>query len=91
MPHSAHNLRFMAKYRLAAAHYDATAGPTWPIHLRCIEMPGLRKGETVLDVGCGTGLSLDALLRKVGRSGDLLAFEQSPRMHAQAQTRAPTS
>jgi demethylmenaquinone methyltransferase/2-methoxy-6-polyprenyl-1,4-benzoquinol methylase len=78
----------MAKYRVAAAHYDASAGPTWPIRLRCIEILGLREGETVLDVGCGTGLSFEALLRKVGRSGRLLAFEQTPEMHVQALTRA---
>jgi demethylmenaquinone methyltransferase/2-methoxy-6-polyprenyl-1,4-benzoquinol methylase len=88
LPHSADNLRSMAKYRAVAAHYDASAGPTWPIRLRCIEMLGLREGETVLDVGCGTGLSFETMLRKVGRSGRLLAFEQSPEMHAQALTRA---
>jgi arsenite methyltransferase len=82
------NLRSMAKYRVAASRYDASAGPTWPIRMRCIDLLELREGDTVLDVGCGTGLSFDALLAKVGRGGRLLAFEQSPEMHAQALARA---
>jgi arsenite methyltransferase len=90
MPLSVDNLRSIAKYRVAAPRYDASTGPTWPIRMRCIELLALREGETVLDVGCGTGLSFEALLAKVGRSGRLLAFEQSPEMHAQAATRAET-
>ncbi len=88
---SADNLRSIAKYRVAAPSYDASAGPTWPIRMRCIELLDLHEGETVLDVGCGTGLSFEPLLAKVGRSGKLLAFEQSPEMHAQAQSRAAAS
>ena len=30
------NLRSIEKYRRKAAVYDASAGPTWPIRLRCI-------------------------------------------------------
>ena len=85
---SADNLRSIEKYRTAAQGYDATTGRTWPIRLRCIETLQLRPGETVLDVGCGTGLSFEPLLAGVGRSGRLIAFEQSPEMHAQARRRA---
>jgi arsenite methyltransferase len=82
------NLQSIEKYRAAAAGYDATTGPTWPIRMRCIALLRLRPGETVLDVGCGTGLSFEPLLQAIGRSGRLLAFEQSPEMHAQARRRA---
>jgi len=84
----ADNLRSIAKYRNKAAGYDRTTGPTWPIRMRCIERLQLAEGETVLDVGCGTGLSFEPLLRAVGRTGRVIAFEQSPEMHALAAERA---
>jgi demethylmenaquinone methyltransferase/2-methoxy-6-polyprenyl-1,4-benzoquinol methylase len=85
---TADNLRSIEKYRRTAAGYDASTGPTWPIRMRCIERLALCPGETVLDVGCGTGLSFEPLLQGVGRGGRLIAFEQSPEMHAQAAARA---
>jgi arsenite methyltransferase len=85
---SAENLRSIEKYRRKAQGYDATTGPTWPIRRRCIELLALSEGETVLDVGCGTGLSFEPLLQAVGRGGRLIAFEQSPEMHALAESRA---
>jgi demethylmenaquinone methyltransferase/2-methoxy-6-polyprenyl-1,4-benzoquinol methylase len=88
MTPSAENIQSIAKYRAVARSYDASTGPTWPIRLRCVELLQLCEGETVLDVGCGTGLSFEPLLQRVGSSGRLLAFEQSPEMHDQAHRRA---
>ena len=48
----------------------------------------MREGDVVVDVGCGTGLSFEALLQRVGKRGRLIAFEQSPEMHDQAALRA---
>ena len=88
MPQSVENRQSIAKYRRVAQRYDASTGPTWPIRVRCVDLLELREGQTVLDVGCGTGLSFEPLLERVGRCGRLLAFEQSPEMHIQAKARA---
>jgi arsenite methyltransferase len=88
MPPTQDNLRSIEKYRRKAAGYDATTGPTSTIRQRCIDSLQLRAGDVVLDVGCGTGLSFEPLLQRVGKSGRLLAFEQSPEMYGQAVQRA---
>lgn len=58
-----------------------------PLRLRTIGLLQLQPGEVVLDVGAGTGLSFEPLLRAVGPAGRVLAFEQSPDMYAQAAAR----
>ena len=75
------------KYRRRAARYDATCGPTWPIRERAVAALGLAPGMTVLDVGCGTGLSLPLLRAAVGDAGRVFAFDHSPHMLAQARSR----
>ena len=47
----------------------------------------LGPGERVLDVGCGTGLSLLLLVRDVGATGLVVGLDSSPHMLAQARTR----
>ena len=49
-----------------------------------------RKGvrySTVIDVGCGTGLSFEALHRAVGMRGRIIGIEQSPEMIGKARDR----
>jgi demethylmenaquinone methyltransferase/2-methoxy-6-polyprenyl-1,4-benzoquinol methylase len=81
------NERSIQRYRAHAAGYDRSARRTMPLRLRAIAGLQLQPGDVVLDVGAGTGLSYEPLLRAVGPSGRVLAFEQSPDMFAQAQAR----
>ena len=48
----------------------------------------LRPGEAVLDIGCGTGALIPALVEAVGPQGRVVAMDFSPRMVAIARKRA---
>jgi ubiquinone/menaquinone biosynthesis C-methylase UbiE len=47
----------------------------------------LKPGEAVLDIGCGTGASIPALVEAVGPQGRVVAMDFSPRMVAIARKR----
>lgn len=77
----------IALYKDKAADYDRSAEFTMPLRRRTIALLHLQSGQTVLDVGAGTGLSYELLRDGVGDTGRVLAFEQSPDMFAQARQR----
>jgi arsenite methyltransferase len=79
---SASNALSIGKYRTKAAGYDQSAQLTMPLRRRTIGLLALQPGETVLDVGSGTGLSYPLLREAVGTEGWVLGFEQSPEMFA---------
>ncbi len=75
------------KYRLHAAGYDASARRTMGFRRRAVGMLALQPGETVIDVACGTGLSLPLLREAVGPAGKVIGIEVSPDMIAIAHAR----
>lgn len=62
-----------------------------PIRERAIDLLDLQPGQTVLDVCCGTGLSLARLRERVGEAGHVYGFDQSPDMLERARHRVVTA
>ncbi|GAA4872447.1 hypothetical protein GCM10025788_08150 [Serinicoccus chungangensis] len=71
---------------LTARTYDLLSGdPVYAVGRRlAIPAMGLRPGWRVLDLGCGTGLNLPALLDGVGPMGRVVGLDRSPAMLAVA-------
>ena len=77
----------LEQYRQRAGFYDLQLALFEPIRRRAVERLALKPGDTVLDVGCGTGLSLALLQQAVGATGRIVGIEQSPEMMALARQR----
>lgn len=75
-------------YRRIAPVYDWICGPLYARPRRsALRLLDLQPGQTVLDLGCGTGLSLPALSKAVGRSGQVLALDATAAMLQRARAR----
>jgi demethylmenaquinone methyltransferase/2-methoxy-6-polyprenyl-1,4-benzoquinol methylase len=57
------------------------------LHRRAVERLELTRGQTVLDLGCGTGLAFPYIEERIGRQGRLIGIELSPEMLAEARRR----
>ncbi len=79
--------RALDQYRLRARYYDAELLAFEPIRRQAIALLGLEVGLTVLDVGCGTGLSFELLQQGLGPRGRIVGIEQSPEMLERARKR----
>jgi ubiquinone/menaquinone biosynthesis C-methylase UbiE len=94
--------RSLQKYRdgYARTFFDRASAPTADprgqelriraIHFRlqCVGKLALRPGETVIDAGCGTGLSFPALEDGVGSGGCIIGIDQSSEQLVQARALA---
>ena len=85
-------------YRKKAKHYDITSRlypvPGYPQRtqrLQALNALGLRPGDTVVDMACGTGLNFRLLEKVVGPGGRIVGVDLTDAMLARAQDRIATN
>ena len=71
-------------YHERAGSYERDTAAFQPYRDAVVEALPLRRGQVVLDVGCGTGLCCGLLREKVGPEGGVVGIEESPEMAAVA-------
>ena len=74
-------------YRADAALYDTRTARYQADRQGLVDVLPVRPGQTVVDVGCGTGLCFERLQAKVGRQGRVIGLDESPDMLALAAQR----
>jgi demethylmenaquinone methyltransferase/2-methoxy-6-polyprenyl-1,4-benzoquinol methylase len=86
--------RLIQIYRRKAKHYDITSrlypAPFYPQRaqrLRAVQALGLRAGDTVIDIACGTGLNFPLLEEVIGPGGRIVGVDLTDAMLAEAQHR----
>jgi demethylmenaquinone methyltransferase/2-methoxy-6-polyprenyl-1,4-benzoquinol methylase len=86
--------RLIATYRKKAKHYNVTSRlypvPGYPQQMqrrRAIKALGLRPGDTVIDVACGTGQNFPFLEQAIGPEGRIVGVDLTDAMLGQAQER----
>jgi demethylmenaquinone methyltransferase/2-methoxy-6-polyprenyl-1,4-benzoquinol methylase len=85
-------------YRKKARHYDITSRlyplPGYPQRaqrLRAVQALGLRPGDSVVDIACGTGLNFSLIEQAIGPGGRIVGVDLTDAMLAQAQHRIETN
>jgi ubiquinone/menaquinone biosynthesis C-methylase UbiE len=81
-------------YRKRAANYDFSANLYYLIGFtearyrkRAVSTLGLKSGDTVVEVGCGTGLNFSYLLQSIGDTGRLIGIDLTDAMLEKAMKR----
>jgi demethylmenaquinone methyltransferase/2-methoxy-6-polyprenyl-1,4-benzoquinol methylase len=81
-------------YRKKARHYDITSRlypvPGYPHRaqrLRAVQALGLRAGDSVIDIACGTGLNFPLIEEVIGPGGQIIGVDLTDAMLARAQDR----
>jgi ubiquinone/menaquinone biosynthesis C-methylase UbiE len=90
--------RLIEIYRKKAKHYDITSqfypAPGYPQRthrLRAVRAMGLRPGDCVVDIACGTGLNFSPIEQVIGPHGRIVGVDLTDAMLAQAQHRIETN
>ncbi len=81
-------------YRKRAKHYNFTANlyyllgfREWKYRKRAIKELNLKYGDTVVEIGCGTGLNFPLLQKEVGPEGKIIGVDLTDAMLEQARQR----
>jgi ubiquinone/menaquinone biosynthesis C-methylase UbiE len=85
-------------YRKKAKHYDITSRfypvPGYPQQAqrrRAVQALGLRPGDSVIDIACGTGLNFPLIEEVIGPAGRIVGVDMTDAMLACAQNRIETN
>ena len=77
----------LERYRTLADAYDSATGTGGPYRKQTVEALAPLPGETVLEVGCGTGLNFGDVQQRIGPAGRLVGLDPSPEMLGHARER----
>ena len=86
--------RLIETYRKKAKHYDVTSWlypvPGYPHRAQrrqAVQALGLREGDTVVDIACGTGLNFPLIQDVIGPGGRIVGVDLTDAMLGQARQR----
>ena len=86
--------RLIQMYRRKAKRFDITSrlypAPGYPLRaqrIRAVRALGLRAGDTVIDIACGTGVNFPLIEEVIGPEGRIVGVDLTDAMLAQAQDR----
>lgn len=70
-------------YKMSEADFE-------PIRMDAIDRLDLRRGDRVLEIGCGPGVNFERVRSEIGPDGELIAVDYSPEMVDKARERIET-
>ena len=81
-------------YRQRAGNYDFTANlyyligyPEWKYRRIAVDALGLKPGNTVIEIACGTGLNFELYQKAIGPTGKIIGVDLTDAMLGQAKQR----
>jgi ubiquinone/menaquinone biosynthesis C-methylase UbiE len=90
--------RLIETYRKKAKHYNVTSrlypAPGYPqqiYRVRAVRALGLRPGDTVVDIACGTGQNFPLIEQVIGPAGRIVGVDLTDAMLAQAGRRVESN